>query len=178
MGRVTMRKPKGPKRTRRKPLAGDDLALTPDELRKARADLLASQALLCSDISSHSEGEGPLARHLGAEKQRLAGKMSLSVTELDEIIPCMEEGWDQSVDPAIAPATKFTWESSRAAGRPRMDEKAEKYLESHQQGKSYRAIAKDDLRDEPDGEAKKLLIEKESERIRASVRRARRRKNT
>jgi hypothetical protein len=39
-------------------------------------------------------------------------------------------------------------------------------------------MAKKELQSEPEGEAKNLLIEKERERIRQSVRRSRRRKNT
>lgn len=61
-------------------------------------------------------------------------------------------------------------------GRPR-DSKAEGYAALHP-SESYRQMAKKELRGEPEGEAKKLLIEKEGERIRASVRRARLRKNT
>ncbi len=43
--------------------------------------------------------------------------------------------------------------------------------------KSYREIAKEELQAEPEGEAKNLLIEKERERIRAVVRRVRRRRS-
>jgi hypothetical protein len=59
-------------------------------------------------------------------------------------------------------------------GRP-PDSKAQAYFEQHSGDTSYADIAKLDLESEPDGEAKKLLIQKESERIRASVRRSRRR---
>jgi len=61
-------------------------------------------------------------------------------------------------------------------GRPR-DVKAEDYA-ARDPSKSYRQMAKEELRPEPEGEAKKLLVDKEGERIRASVRRSRRRKNT
>lgn len=57
------------------------------------------------------------------------------------------------------------------------DSKAEKYFALHSNDASYREIAKKELQAEPEGEAKKLLIEKESERIRASVRRHRRRQS-
>jgi hypothetical protein len=60
------------------------------------------------------------------------------------------------------------------AGRP-LDGKAQQYFEQHSGDTSYADIAKLELESEPDGEAKKLLIQKESERIRASVRRSRRR---
>ena len=60
-------------------------------------------------------------------------------------------------------------------GRPR-DSKAEEYAALHP-SESYRQMAEKELQGEPEGEAKKLLLEKESERIRASVRRSRRRKN-
>ncbi len=61
-------------------------------------------------------------------------------------------------------------------GRPR-DSKAEDYAALHP-SKSYRQMARKDLQDEPEGEAKNLLIGKEGERIRALVRRSRRRRNT
>jgi hypothetical protein len=62
-------------------------------------------------------------------------------------------------------------------GRP-LDSKAQKYFEQHSGDSSYADIAKQELQSVPDGEAKALLIEKERERIRASVRRARRRQST
>jgi len=62
------------------------------------------------------------------------------------------------------------------SGRP-LDSKAQEYFEQHSGDLSYADIAKQDLQSEPEGEAKTLLIEKESERIRASVRRSRRRQN-
>jgi hypothetical protein len=57
----------------------------------------------------------------------------------------------------------------------RPDSKAEEYFALHANEASYSEIAKKELQAEPEGEAKKLLIEKESERIRSSVRRSRRR---
>ena len=62
-------------------------------------------------------------------------------------------------------------------GRP-LDTKAQEYLEQHSGDSSYADIAKRELQSEPEGEAKTLLIPKESERIRASVRRSRRRQST
>ena len=53
----------------------------------------------------------------------------------------------------------------------------ENFLKLHL-SKSYREMAKEQLQAEPEGEAKDLLIEKERERIRAVVRRARRRSRT
>jgi hypothetical protein len=61
-------------------------------------------------------------------------------------------------------------------GRP-PDSKAQEYLEQHSGDSSYADIAKQELQSVPDGEAKTLLVEKESERIRASVRRTRRRQS-
>lgn len=63
-------------------------------------------------------------------------------------------------------------------GKPgrRRDSRAEEYATLHP-SKSYRQMAKEELHAEPEGEAKGLLIEKESERIRALVRRSRRRKS-
>jgi hypothetical protein len=61
-------------------------------------------------------------------------------------------------------------------GRP-PDSKAQDYFEQHAGELSYADIAKQGLQAEPEGEAKTLLIEKESERIRASVRRSRRRQD-
>jgi hypothetical protein len=61
-------------------------------------------------------------------------------------------------------------------GRPRMDGEAQRYTALHSKGKSYRSIAAEELQAEPDGEAKPLLIEKESERIRQLIRSRRRRK--
>ena len=65
-------------------------------------------------------------------------------------------------------------------GKPgrRPDKKAGEYFALHASDLSYRDIAKKELQAEPEGEAKSLLIPKESERIRASVRRSRRRQNT
>lgn len=60
------------------------------------------------------------------------------------------------------------------AGRP-VDSKAGDYFEQHSRILSYAEIAKQELQSEPEGEAKTLLISKERERIRASVRRSRRR---
>ncbi len=57
-------------------------------------------------------------------------------------------------------------------GRP-PDPKAEQYYEQYSGNASYADIAKQELQSEPAGEAKKLLIKKESERIRGSVRRSR-----
>ncbi|MFZ2000534.1 MAG: hypothetical protein WAU73_14190 [Candidatus Sulfotelmatobacter sp.] len=64
-------------------------------------------------------------------------------------------------------------------GKPgrRRDSKAGEYAALHP-SESYRQMAKKELQSEPEGEAKNLLIEKERERIRQSVRRSRRRKNT
>jgi len=66
-------------------------------------------------------------------------------------------------------------------GRP-VDSKAGEYFEQHSGKSSYAEIAKQELQQElqsvPENEAKTLLIEKESERIRAIVRRARRRNRT
>jgi hypothetical protein len=109
-----MDKPKRPRGTRRKQLAGD-LALTPDELKKARADLLANRAPLYNDIPSHSEAPSFLARHLAARKQRLARKVGVSIKQLDQIERGLDEGWDQPCDPALA---TFTWQSARGVGRP------------------------------------------------------------
>ncbi len=61
-------------------------------------------------------------------------------------------------------------------GRP-PDSKAQDYFEQHAGELSYADIAKQELQSVQDGEAKTLLIEKESERIRASVRRTRRRQS-
>jgi hypothetical protein len=55
------------------------------------------------------------------------------------------------------------------------DSKAKEYFALHINDLSYREIAKNELQAEPEGEAKKLLLDKESERIRASVRRSRHR---
>ena len=60
------------------------------------------------------------------------------------------------------------------AGRP-IDSKAKEYFEQHSGDSSYADIAKQELQSEPESEAKTLLIPKERERIRASVRRSRRR---
>jgi len=66
-------------------------------------------------------------------------------------------------------------------GAPRKEREAKEYAALHP-SKSYRQIAKEELKEElqavPDDEAKKLLIHKEGERIRGLVRRSRRRKNT
>jgi hypothetical protein len=62
-------------------------------------------------------------------------------------------------------------------GRP-LDNKAPEYFEQHSAESSYTDIAKLELQSEPEGEAKALLIQKESERIRASVRRSRRRQSS
>jgi hypothetical protein len=62
------------------------------------------------------------------------------------------------------------------AGRP-VDNKAGEYFEQHSSDSSYADIAKQELQSEPEGEAKSLLIPKERERIRASVRRTRRRQS-
>jgi hypothetical protein len=62
-------------------------------------------------------------------------------------------------------------------GRP-IDSKAGEYFEQHSGHSSYADIAKQELQAEPEGEAKMLLIPKESERIRASVRRSRRRQGS
>lgn len=66
-------------------------------------------------------------------------------------------------------------------GRPRKDTEAEHFVSLHSR-KSYPEIAKQELRKElesmSDKEAKKLLVEKEAERIRQSVRRFRNRKNS
>jgi hypothetical protein len=59
-------------------------------------------------------------------------------------------------------------------GRP-LDTKAQEYFEQHSGDSSYADIAKQELHEEPEGESKKLQIKKERERIRASVRRSRRR---
>jgi hypothetical protein len=59
----------------------------------------------------------------------------------------------------------------------RHDSKAAEYFALHSNNASYREIAKKELQAEPEGEAKTLLIEKESERIRAAVRRFRRRQS-
>jgi hypothetical protein len=61
-------------------------------------------------------------------------------------------------------------------GRP-PDSKAQDYFEQHSGDSSYADIAKQELQSVPEGEAKTLLIPKERERIRASVRRARRRQS-
>jgi hypothetical protein len=65
-------------------------------------------------------------------------------------------------------------------GRP-TDSKAQEYFEQYSGDSSYADIAKQELQQDlqsvPDAEAKALLIRKESERIRASVRRSRRRQN-
>jgi hypothetical protein len=61
-------------------------------------------------------------------------------------------------------------------GRP-VDSKAREYLEQYSGDSSYADIAKQELQSVPDGEAKTLLVKKESERIRASVRRTRRRQS-
>jgi hypothetical protein len=65
------------------------------------------------------------------------------------------------------------------AGRP-LDSKAQDYFEQYSGDSSYADIAKQELQQElqsvPDAEAKAILIEKESERIRQSVRRSKRRK--
>jgi hypothetical protein len=66
------------------------------------------------------------------------------------------------------------------AGRP-PDSKAQEYFEQYSGDSSYTDIAKQELQQDlqsvPDAEAKALLIGKESERIRASVRRSRRRQD-
>jgi hypothetical protein len=62
-------------------------------------------------------------------------------------------------------------------GRP-VDSKAKGYFEQHSCELSYADIAKQELQSEPEGQTKALLIPKESERIRASVRRSRRRQST
>jgi hypothetical protein len=62
-------------------------------------------------------------------------------------------------------------------GRP-IDERAREYLARHSARESYSTIAQGELQSEsepPTDEAKRLLIEKERERIRQSVRRSRRR---
>lgn len=61
-------------------------------------------------------------------------------------------------------------------GRPQ-DSKAADYAALHR-SKSYGQMAKEELQAEPEGEVKKLLVEKERERIRQLVSRSRRRKNT
>jgi hypothetical protein len=66
------------------------------------------------------------------------------------------------------------WLPKIPAGRP-PDSKAQDYLEQHAGELSYADIAKQELQSEPEGEAKMILIKKEKERIRASVRRSRRR---
>jgi transposase len=110
-----MDEPKRPRRTRRKPLARYP-GLTPNELKRARADLRANRALLCNDCPSHSEPQSSLARHLAAEKQRLARKMGVSIETLNRMIRSLDEGWEQSADdPAFA---TFTWQSERGVGRP------------------------------------------------------------
>jgi hypothetical protein len=67
------------------------------------------------------------------------------------------------------------------AGRP-LDSKAQEYFEQHSGDSSYADIAKQELQQElqsvKNAEAKSLLIGKESERIRASVRRSRRRQGS
>jgi len=73
-------------------------------------------------------------------------------------------------------ANKFLVTKGRP-GRP-LDSKAPEYFEQHSGDSSYADIAKEELQSEPEGEAKALLIEKERERIRASVRRSRRRQST
>jgi hypothetical protein len=65
----------------------------------------------------------------------------------------------------------------KASPGRRPDSTAEEYAALHS-SKSYAEIAKKELEAEPEGEAKKLLIQKEAERIRASVRRSRRRNKT
>jgi hypothetical protein len=62
-------------------------------------------------------------------------------------------------------------------GRP-VDSKAQEYFEQHSGDSSYADIAKQELQSWPDDEVKAFLIEKERERIRASVRRSRRRQST
>jgi hypothetical protein len=65
-------------------------------------------------------------------------------------------------------------------GRP-PDSKAQEYFEQHSGDLSYADIAKQEVQQElqsvSDAEAKALLIKKESERIRQSVRRSRRRQS-
>lgn len=65
-------------------------------------------------------------------------------------------------------------------GRP-LDSKSQEYFKQHTDELSYADIAKQELQQElqsvPDVEARALLIEKESERVRASVRRSRRRQS-
>jgi hypothetical protein len=62
-------------------------------------------------------------------------------------------------------------------GRP-LDSKAQKYFEQHSGDSSYADIAKQELQSVPEGEAKEILIEKERERIRQSVRRSRHRQGS
>ncbi len=66
-------------------------------------------------------------------------------------------------------------------GRP-VDSKAPEYFEQHSGNSSYADIAKQELQQElqsvPDGEAKEILLEKERERIRQSVRRSRHRQGS
>lgn len=106
-----MGKPKGLEATHRE--AAGKLALTPDELKQARADLQANRALFSNDTSSDSRAS--LARHIASEKQRLARKIGVSISQLDQIFRAFDEGWDHSADPALA---SFTWQSARGAGRP------------------------------------------------------------
>jgi hypothetical protein len=57
-------------------------------------------------------------------------------------------------------------------GRPKTSAKEiERLVKLHFSGQSYRSLAKKELKAQPEGEAKNLLIGKESERIRAAIRR-------
>jgi hypothetical protein len=91
----------------------------------------------------------------------------------------VQEGYHEAVD-AWYRHTPGLEINKGKPGRP-PDSKAQEYLEQHSGDLSYADIAKQELQQElhsvKDTEAKALLIGKESERIRASVRRTRRRQS-
>jgi hypothetical protein len=91
---------------------------------------------------------------------------------------CDRAHWKKYKDNAVAirnaDTDRYVPKPRGNAGRP-LDSKAQEYFEQHSRDLSYADIAKQELLSEPEGEVKTLRIQTGRERIRASVRRSRRR---
>lgn len=96
-------------------------------------------------------------------------------SEYERILQKIPREWKKYRKRAMLASLMFPIPKAKP-GRPR-DSRAEDYASLHP-SESYRTMAKKEVEGEPEGEAKKLLIQKERERIRQSVIRSRRRKKT
>jgi hypothetical protein len=104
--------------------------------------------------------------------------ISTDVTDLEDILGrrLYRDTYHDAVDAYFRHRPGLEIKKRKPGPKPNV-EQIERILKLYS-SKSYREIAKEELQAEPEREAKDLLIEKERERVRAIVRRARRRNRT